>query len=165
MVSWLLPDLALALSLLTFLYCLFLFDGGRRLFRDSDTGWHIRTGERMLEERRVPRTDPYSFTRAGEPWFAWEWGSDLALGAAHRAGGLRAVTALAAFAIALSTWLWVRLQWQTGGDFLLACITASLLLSTANLHWLARPHIFSWPLLLVLAGWAEQRRETGFSRG
>jgi len=30
--------------------------------RDSDTGWHIRNGESILAEMRLPRTDPYSFT-------------------------------------------------------------------------------------------------------
>ena len=39
------PDLALTVSLITLFYCLFLFHGYQALFRDSDAGWHIRTGE------------------------------------------------------------------------------------------------------------------------
>ena len=67
------PDLALVAASVTLFYCLFLFQGYRKLFRDSDAGWHIRTGERILATGQLPRTDPYSFTRAGQPWFAWEW--------------------------------------------------------------------------------------------
>ena len=61
-------------------YCLFLFQGYRKLFRDSDAGWHIRTGELILETGRLPRTDPFSFTKAGQPWIAWEWAADVAVG-------------------------------------------------------------------------------------
>ncbi|MBL8290518.1 MAG: hypothetical protein JNN08_01710, partial [Bryobacterales bacterium] len=86
--SLLIPDLALLGAALTFFYALLLFDAPRRLFRDSDAGWHIRTGERIVDERSLPRTDPYSFSRPGAPWFAWEWGSDVLMGMAHRLGGL-----------------------------------------------------------------------------
>ena len=44
----------MALSLVTLLVCLFLFDGTRTLFRDSDTGWHIRTGEMILSSAALP---------------------------------------------------------------------------------------------------------------
>ena len=85
---YLLPDLALFASLITLVYCLFLFEGYQKLFRDSDAGWHIRAGESILAERALPRIDPYSFTRAGQPWFAWEWGSDALTGVAYRAAVL-----------------------------------------------------------------------------
>ena len=146
--AWLAPDLSIFLAILTLFYCLLLYDGGQKLFRDSDTGWHIRTGEAMLEERRLPSRDPYSFTKAGEAWFAWEWGADLAMGAAHRWDGLRGVAFLYAVAIALCTWLWCRMHWAAGGDFFLVALFAVPMLSTVNLHWLARPHVFSWLLLL-----------------
>jgi hypothetical protein len=63
-----LPDLGLAVSILTLFYCLFVYDGGRRLFRDSDTGWHIRTGEAILAGAGLPRADPNPFSRAGARW-------------------------------------------------------------------------------------------------
>ncbi|MGH9718782.1 MAG: hypothetical protein ACRD8O_01100, partial [Bryobacteraceae bacterium] len=147
--SWLIPDLALVASLVTLLYCLFLFEGNRKLFRDSDSGWHIRTGESMLATGVLPRTDPYSFTRGGEPWFAWEWGADALMGAVHGLAGLPGVAALFACAIAASTWLWFKLQWMAGADFLVACALAPLMLSTTHIHWLARPHVLSWLFLLV----------------
>ena len=144
------PDLALCLALVTLFYGLILFDAPRKFFRDSDTGWHIRTGELILSNRTLPRTDPYSFTQTGEPWFAWEWGSDVLMGATSRLAGLTGEVWLFAVAIAAVTWLWFRLHWAIGGNFLIACLLAPPMLSTANLHWLARPHVFSWILLLVL---------------
>lgn len=147
--SLLVPDLALLGAALTFFYALLLFDAPRRLFRDSDTGWHIRTGERIVDTRSLPRADPYSFSRPGQPWFAWEWGADVLMGLAHRKAGLAGVALLYLCAIALCTWLWFRLHWALGGDFLLACVMASPMLSTVNMHWLARPHIFGWVMALA----------------
>jgi hypothetical protein len=156
--AWLLPDLALVAACVTLVYCLFLFQGYRQLFRDSDAGWHIRAGEAILSTGDLPRTDPYSFTRAGQPWFAWEWMADIAAGAVHRAAGLSGVALYYAAAIAAGVWLWFRLHWALEGDFLLACAMAPLLLSTCNIHWLARPHILSWLFLLAALLYAERAR-------
>jgi hypothetical protein len=51
-------------------------------------------------------------------------------------------------AIAAGVWLWFQLHWALDGNFLLACAMAPLLLSTCNIHWLARPHVESWVFLL-----------------
>ncbi|HTM50238.1 MAG TPA: hypothetical protein VL285_16210 [Bryobacteraceae bacterium] len=149
------PDLALVASLVTLFYCLFLFAGYGKLFRDSDAGWHIRTGESILSTRELPTTDPYSFTRQGRPWFAWEWGSDALTGVAYRAAGLSGVAWLYGMVIAAGVWFWFRLTWLVGGDFLIACLLAAPLLSTTNIHWLARPHVLSWLLFLAALAGAE----------
>jgi hypothetical protein len=156
--KWLAPDLALVAACVTLFYCLFLFQGYQKLFRDSDAGWHIRAGEAILSTGDLPRSDPYSFTRAGQPWFAWEWMADIAAGAVHRAAGLSGVALFYAAAIAAGVWIWFRLHWALHGNFLLACAMASLLLSTCNIHWLARPHILSWLFLLAAVLYAERAR-------
>lgn len=150
--AWLLPDIALFTAFITLFFCLFLFDGTQKLFRDSDAGWHIRTGEAILSGSGLPREDSYSLTRSGQPWFAWEWGADVIMAAFHRAGGLAYVAGLYAVAIAACTWLWFQLHWSAGGNFLFAGGMAALMLSTGNIHWLARPHVFSWLLLLLWLG-------------
>jgi len=143
----------------TLFYCLFLFQGYQKLFRDSDAGWHIRTGEAILQTGTLPRTDPYSFTRAGQPWFAWEWGSDLIVGAVHRAAGLSGVALFYAALIAAGVWLWFRFHWALEANFLIACAMAPLLLSTCNIHWLARPHVIGWLFLLAAVIYAERVKE------
>jgi hypothetical protein len=152
-----LPDLAMVGAVVTLFYCLFLFQGYRQLFRDSDAGWHIRNGEAILATGQLPHADPYSFTKTGEPWFAWEWAADVTTGAIHRAAGLRGVAWFYALAIAAGVWLWFRLHWAMGGNFLIACAMAPLLLSTCNIHWLARPHVLGWILLLGAIWWCESR--------
>ncbi|MBM3723955.1 MAG: hypothetical protein FJW40_00815 [Acidobacteria bacterium] len=157
--AWLLPDLAGAVAIITLLYCLVIYGGTRRLFRDSDTGWHIRNGETILNTGVLPRADPYSFSKAGEPWFAWEWGADAAMGLAHRQAGLPGVAMLYAFALAGCSWLWVKLCFSHGANFFLTAVGAWLMLSTANLHWLARPHVLSWLCLLALLLYLRTPRE------
>ena len=143
------PDLAQVGAAVILFHCLFLYGGSATLFRDSDTGWHIRTGERILEQRAVPHADPYSFTREGKAWMDWELATDAITGLAHRAAGLKGVAWLYGLAIAGGVWLWARLTWAAGGDFLIACAMMPVMASTASLHWLARPHLVGWIWMLV----------------
>jgi hypothetical protein len=151
-----LPNLTSVLAALTLFYCLFVFHAGTSLFRDPDAGWHIRNGERILSIDAPPRTDPFSFSKSGQPWIAWEWGADVLLGAAHRLDGLRAVTVLVALAIAACLWLSFRLHFAVGGDFFLVLLFAPLSVVISSLHWLARPHVLSWLFVLAALLYAER---------
>lgn len=145
----LLPDAAMAVSVIALFLALLMGDGPAKFFRDSDTGWHIRTGESILAANPMPRSDPYSYTKPGQPWFAWEWASDVLMGAAHRRFGLPGVALLFATGAAVAVWLWFQLHWMAGGNFFFACAMAYLLLNALQLHLLARPHVFSWTLALL----------------
>ncbi len=154
-VSLLLPSLAVVVFAVTLLHVLLVSEGTRSLFRDSDSGWHIRNGEDILARRAVPRVDTYSFTRAGREWFAWEWLSDALLGAVHRAAGLPGIALLAAVAIAASAAAACGLALRLGGNFFLTAAATALLLGATSIHWLARPHLFSWLLSLAFVAAAE----------
>src|SRR5436853_6084909 len=101
---WLLPNFVGVVFTVTTLQVLFLSAGSPRLFHDSDTGWHVRNGEVILTSASVPRADRFSFTRNGQPWFAWEWLSDAMFGALHHVAGLPGVALIAALAIAVTAW-------------------------------------------------------------
>src|SRR5438445_7710366 len=76
----------------------FLFgrmDGVKTLLSDCDTGWHIRTGEWILANHQAPARDVFSFSKAGQPWFAWEWLSDVIFANLNALGGLQAVVLFA----------------------------------------------------------------------
>lgn len=157
---WFAPDLALVVSVVALFYVLVSFDGTRQLLRDSDAGWHILTGEAILEGRGLPRVDSYSLLRSGEPWFAWEWGADLLMGFLHRYGGMAAVTGFFAVVIAFCVWLWFRLHAVLGTHFLVAAGLAPLLLMMTQIHWHARPHILSWVFILAAMHYAERRHRS-----
>jgi len=146
---WLFPDLALAAAAIAMFGLLFLYDGQARLLGDSDAGWHIRSGEAILDGAGLPYTDTYSFTKAGQPWMAWEWASEIMMGAVHRAAGLRGIVLLFSLLIATGLWLSTRLTLQLEGDFLITCAQLTLVAVTSSVHWLARPHVLSWIWLLL----------------
>ena len=158
MVRWLLPDLRLLVAAVTLFCALVLYDAPTQLFRDSDAGWHIRNGERILATGAVLRVDTWSFAKPGESWFAWEWGADVAMGWAHQRAGLRGVVLLYLGLIVLGSWLWVGLHWLYGGSFALAALLAAPYLTTVQLHWLARPHVFGWVCLLLALHLVERGR-------
>lgn len=140
----------------TLFFCLFVYDAGTAFFRDSDTGWHIRNGERILAVHTLPSTDPFSFSKSGQPWFAWEWGADVLMGGVYRAAGFRGLTGLFALVIAAGMWLCCRLHAVAGGDYFLTALLAPLTVITSSMHWLARPHVLSWLLVLALLLYAER---------
>ncbi|HXF06527.1 MAG TPA: hypothetical protein VNM72_14090, partial [Blastocatellia bacterium] len=39
----------------------------------SDFWWHLKTGEIIVTEHRIPTSDEYSFSRHGEPWVNQAW--------------------------------------------------------------------------------------------
>ncbi len=64
-----------------FLAVLFLglFAMAARNVIDPDVWWHLKAGQFIAQHRSVPHTDPFSFTRAGQPWVAHEWLTELLL--------------------------------------------------------------------------------------
>lgn len=153
-----LPRLPAVFFCIGLLQMLFVTPGPQVLFRDSDAGWHIRNGEAILANRAAPRADSFSYSRAGRPWFAWEWLADALLGGVHRAGGVLGVSFLAAVAIVLSTAAAVKLSLTLGANFFLAALGGFAVLGTTSIHWLARPHIFSWLLAIAFLAVAERER-------
>src|SRR5215472_10058117 len=83
-----LSDLAFVTPILVLFWCT---TGVGWLLTDSDSGWHIRTGEWILENCRAPTVDIFSFTRGGEPWIAWEWLSDVLMAIIHAHSGLAGI--------------------------------------------------------------------------
>ena len=123
--------------------------GSQTLLADGDTGWHIKVGEQILATGRLPATDPFSFTMEGVEWFAWEWLADVALGLAHRLNGLEGVALLAGGVIAATAAALLRFQLWLGANLFVAIFATMLTCSVSTMHWLARPHMFTWGFFLA----------------
>src|SRR5579862_8997551 len=87
----LLPSLADFAFLMPMAFLFGRMEGVKTLLSDCDTGWHIRTGEWIVANGWVPAKDIFSFSKAGDPWFAWEWLSDVLMAWLNAVGGLRVV--------------------------------------------------------------------------
>jgi len=121
--------------------------GWSALLADGDTGWHIRTGQFILDGGGLPERDLFSFSRPGAPWFAWEWLSDVALGWLERQAGLKGVVLAAAAAACASITLVFRHMLWRGANLFVALAAAFLGAGASTIHYLARPHVFSLVLL------------------
>jgi hypothetical protein len=138
-----------------------LMDGTKALLPDGDTGWHIRTGDWILGNGRVPTTDLFSFTKVGQPWFAWEWLWDVVFAWLHRYGGMAAVLLASIFVIGLTFALLFRVvRSQCGNDFI-AFATTLLAVAGSSLHFVARPHVFTLLFIVILYWILERARSAG----
>ncbi len=63
---------------------------------DPDLGWHLRTGQWIVENLRIPHADPFSFTRAGYAWVAHEWLSEVIFFELWKHGGSAALIVFSA---------------------------------------------------------------------
>ena len=141
----------------------FLRPGGlQALLADGDTGWHIRTGELILASGSAPSVDPYSFSRPGQPWFAWEWLADVLFARAWQWRGIGEVAALAGVALCLAAVALLLWLLRRGAGLWIAAGITLAVFSASSMHYLARPHVFSI-LLYTLSLWAldEDRRRPG----
>jgi hypothetical protein len=141
-----LSDLAFLIPILLLFWCT---TGVSWLLTDSDTGWHIRTGEWILRNGRVPAVDIFSFTKPGLPWFAWEWLSDVMMAAVHHVAGLNGIVFLSVFLLGLTSTCIYRHAVAESGHRLIAIVLTALAMAASTIHWLARPHLVT-PLLAAL---------------
>lgn len=116
---------------------------------DGDTGYHIRTGEFILDAGQVPRFDIYSFITPPLKWTAHEWLSEVVMAVIYRASGLTGIVVFFAMLLATTHWLLFSVLRTKSDDLLLCTIVTVIATLTASSHWLARPHLFSLPLLLI----------------
>jgi hypothetical protein len=133
-------------------------DGMKSMLSDCDTGWHIRTGEWILSHHQIPTRDFFSFTKAGQPWFAWEWLSDVVFAWLNSHGGLATVVLASILTLAATFTILFRLARRKANPMVAFLVTvAAAILS--SVHWLARPHLFTLVFLVVFYGVLESIRE------
>src|SRR5271166_3151404 len=134
-----------------------------KLLNDAGIGWHIRNGQHILATHTIPRFDSFSFI-LWQPWFAWEWLYDIAVGKLDAWCGLNGVVWLTAVVIAAVFAGTFRLAVARGTNLLLALVLLLLAASASMIHFLARPHVLSW--LFTLAWfWILDSSESDCVRG
>ncbi|MGC1223386.1 MAG: hypothetical protein WA872_16550 [Candidatus Sulfotelmatobacter sp.] len=132
-----------------FLAALFigLFAMAARNVTDPDVWWHLKTGQYIAQHRSVPHTDPFSYTRAGQPWVAHEWLSELLLYEIERTAGWAGLIMI--FAAVLSAAFFL-LYLRCGPATYVAGV-ATIVAAWATVPvWGVRPQVLS---LLLISLW------------
>ena len=106
----------------------------------------------MLAAGSVTRSDSFSATMAGQPWFAWEWLFDLGAAVVHSRAGLNGVVWLTALVIAATFTLTLGMILHRGASLPVALVTILLAVCASTIHFFARPHVLGW-LLTVIWFW------------
>ncbi|MGA8620279.1 MAG: hypothetical protein WB660_17370 [Candidatus Sulfotelmatobacter sp.] len=136
-----------------FLVVLFLglFAMAARNVTDPDLWWHLKTGQFIVAHKSVPRSDPFSYTRAGAPWVAHEWLSEVLLYELERTTGWGGLIAVFAAALCAAFFL---LYLRCGPNVYVAGV-ATLCAAWATMPvWGVRPQVLSvlltslWLLIL-----------------
>lgn len=129
---------------------LFLVSGGDgRLLGDADTGYHIRAGEFIIENRKIPDADIFSFLSPALSWTLHEWSAEVIMALVHRLGHITGIVILFSFLIALSGYLVFTLLLKPRANLIISSIAALLVTFSSASNWLARPHIFSFVLFII----------------
>lgn len=128
----------------------YLFNG------DGDLGRHITLGNYILQHG-IPYTDIFSHTMAGRYLVSHEWLAQILFGTFHRLMGLSGAVLLTAIIISITFTLVYREILRRNIHYLLALIITGIAAFTSLLHWLARPHIFTF---LFTALWTYSLQKT-----
>lgn len=148
--------------LVTWLTFLAVFAMAARVSVDSDTWWHLRAGEWMVENRAILQHDVFSYTRYGAAWEYPGWLVEVPMALIYRAFGAGGLNLWAAGMVTLAfILLWRALS---GGVFLKAFVTV-LAAAASGVYWAARPYLATFVLaaafIMILEGEAGGPQQGG----
>ena len=130
------------------IWLILLLAGRSDMLRDPGSFWHVAAGEKMLAAGQVIREDPFSFTRAGQPWVADQWLAECGMAAVHRLAGWDGLLLLTATLLA-GVYAWIGARLLRGG---LHWLPAVLLLAVAMLVGSPQFHVRPLIVTIVLLG-------------
>jgi hypothetical protein len=122
---------------------------GRLMLRDAGIGWHIRNGQFMFLTHSITHHDPFSATIHGGTWYAWEWLYDLLIAVINYTLGLNGVVFFTAAIIAATFVLALHFAVRRGANLVIVIFLLLLSLAASSVHFLARPHVFSWLFTVI----------------
>ncbi|HWQ84555.1 MAG TPA: hypothetical protein VN363_08320, partial [Anaerolineales bacterium] len=127
---------------------------------DTDTWWHLRAGEWMVENRQILQVDHFSHTRAGAPWRYPGWLVEIAMYLLFDSAGPGGLNLWTAGMVTLAfAFVW---RVQSGNPYLRAFITI-LGAAASGVYWAARPYLVTFVLtavfLWILESWRWRESE------
>jgi hypothetical protein len=126
---------------------------------DPDTYWHIAVGRWIIAHGAVPHDGIFSATMPHAPWISQEWLAEIVLASLFDLFGWAGPVVASALCVAVALALLLRAL-SRSIEPVLALIMAMLAYFMALPHILARPHIFTLPVLVVwVVGLVRARNE------
>lgn len=115
---------------------------------DTDTWWHLRSGQMMWETGKLLRTDPFSHTVFGQPWINHGWLVQLLLWPVWKGLDLTGLSLLLALVV---TATFALVYAQCDGKPYVAAFAVLLGAVASSVVWAVRPQIVSLLLTAIVA--------------
>jgi hypothetical protein len=143
--------------LLTMIIFIAIFTMAVRLPADSDTWWHLRSGQYIVENQAIYAADPFSHTHQGQVWMYPKLGQILWYGL-FALGGWPAVSlGLAVLVTGAFGLIWL----VTPGNQYIRAFAVILGVITSSLIWVARPQMISFLLAALVLLLLERHKRSG----
>ncbi|HAF49235.1 MAG TPA: hypothetical protein DCL08_08380 [Anaerolineaceae bacterium] len=136
-----------------------LFEGRQMMNGDGDLGRHLTLGRYILDNKAIPINDIFSHTMTGQAMTPHEWLSQVLFASAERILGLNGVILLSAFVIATAFWIVLKQSESKTQSIFTAIFAGIFAVTTSMIHWLTRPHIFTFLLMALWMTVLHQMRE------
>jgi len=146
-IKFLFPTFANILWMATFIFT--LIQGRRMMNQDGDLGFHLTLGRYILDQRKIPLHDLFSHTMTGKNVTQHEWLSGVVFALTDRLFGFEGIIFLCALLTATTFWLVFKLVRAKSQNLIVSVAVVLLTIMTSMVHWLARPHLFTFLLLAV----------------
>lgn len=133
-----------------------LFTLATRVPVDTDTWWHLRSGDSILEEGKIPKSDSFSHTKNGDEWIDHSWLAQVFLTLSYRATGGAGETTdsgtigLALFTAGLATAGMAFVYRMCAGNVYVRAFVTVFGAATAAIFWSPRPQMFSFFLSTIV---------------
>lgn len=145
--------------LLVALVFIAIFTMAVRVPVDTDSWWHLRSGQYVVENLAFFSADPFSHTQFGERWIYPKLGQVILYGF-FALGGWTALSLLLAVSVTTA----FALVWQVAeGNAFIKAFVFILGAVTSSLIWVARPQMFSFVLAALQLLWLERYKRQGES--
>ena len=138
--------------------------GAAACVADPDLGWHLRTGEWILQHHAAPHVDLFSRFGSGKPWQAYSWLFEVALVKLYqwfRLDGVMVYMGIMLTAIAAALY---RLLNRLRPDFTTSTMLTMAVLTAISRLYTPRPWLFTILFFILEIDILMQARRTGSAR-
>ena len=133
-------------------FLFFLHAGASSLYKieNNDICWHLKTGELIVQNRSVPRVDPYSLIDPGKKWVDHEWLFQVFAHGIYAGCGASGLVLLRSLLVLLIFFVIYRYTRKIGLDEAKTIFILCFSLVAARSRFMVRPEIVSLFLFVLL---------------
>ena len=155
---------ALLIGLLCAVSAFVCLRGATGAVADPDVGWHLRTGQWILQHHAFPHTDPFSRVSGGSPWQAYSWLFELILLKLYGWMNLQGLMVFTAAMMALIAAAVYHMMSRLQADFTQRAVLTMVVMFCLSRMSTPRPWLFTILFFALEMNILMHVRQTGKSR-